>query len=165
MYLSQQRKTFAYGLSLLKTITHACFIDAFLRERTVWKGTSRELSDVRWQQVLRGSLAKERCPCWNHPSAQFHPFATKPTWCFQELWNACVSPSVHVPAQWLKASCVCQEMEIFYYPSQPKKLFWCLLKGIGEFCPGWKVAHKAAGCGGWAGGGIMCSPEGMQAPR
>lgn len=112
----------------------------------------------------RYSPAKEQCPCWNHPCAQFHLSATKPTWHFQELQIACVSLSVRVPDQWLKVSCVCQEMEI-YYPSQLKKLCWCLLKGIGEFFPSWKVTYKAAGCSGWAGGGITCSPIGMWAPR
>lgn len=35
---------------------------------------------------------------------------------------------VCVPDQWLKASCMCQEMEIFCYPSQLKKLFLASVK-------------------------------------
>lgn len=46
-------------------------------EGTVWKDTARELSDVQWQQVLKGSPAKEWCPCWNNPSTQAHPSAAR----------------------------------------------------------------------------------------
>lgn len=35
---------------------------------------------------------------------------------------------VHIPDQWLKASYMCQEMEIFCYPSQLKKLFLASVK-------------------------------------
>lgn len=118
VYRSQQKKApFLWSYFIFKKL---CFYWHLSETKwTLWKDASRELSDVQWLQVLKGSLQRSGVRAGIILLPKFTSL----------LQNLCgVSRNVHVPDQWLKGSCMCWEMKIFCYPSQLQELFLASVK-------------------------------------